>query len=55
MRAFLSATARGFEFAAAHPETAAEQLLAEVAEDTQDAPLPTPLEPELVRRAQVGG
>jgi ABC-type nitrate/sulfonate/bicarbonate transport system substrate-binding protein len=54
VRSFLAASARGFEFAAQHPEEAAELLLAEVAKDVEASgkPLPTPLDPSVVQESQ---
>ncbi|KAL2918048.1 hypothetical protein HK105_202462 [Polyrhizophydium stewartii] len=46
---FLAATAKGFQFAAAHPDEAAAILVDLVAADTAALPLPTPLDPEMVR------
>ncbi|KXZ43661.1 hypothetical protein GPECTOR_83g273 [Gonium pectorale] len=52
VRSFLAATARAYEWAAAHPAEAAEVFLAAVAEEHAAAPLPKPLDPELVRQSQ---
>jgi len=53
VRAFLSATAQGFEFAAAHPEVAAEQFLSAVSKAYASCPLPEPLDKDMVKEAQV--
>ncbi|EFJ42027.1 hypothetical protein VOLCADRAFT_110035 [Volvox carteri f. nagariensis] len=52
VRAFLAATARAYEWAAANPGEAAEVMLAAVAEEHSTSPLPKPLDPELVRESQ---
>ena len=51
-KAFLQATAKGYEYAASHPEEAAEILCSEVAKDTSSQPLPTPLDPDMVLQSQ---
>ena len=51
-KAFLQATARGYEYAATHPEEAAKILCNEVAKDTASHPLPTPLDPDMVLQSQ---
>ncbi|KAF5842796.1 NMT1/THI5 like-domain-containing protein [Dunaliella salina] len=53
VRAFLSATAQGFEFAAAHPEAAADQFLDAVNKVYASTPLPEPLDRDMVKEAQV--
>jgi ABC-type nitrate/sulfonate/bicarbonate transport system substrate-binding protein len=54
---FLAATARGYEWGAAHPAEAAALLLAEVERDTAPAnggvPLPAPLKLDMLVKAQV--
>lgn len=52
VRAFLAATARGYAHAAAQPSDAARLLLEGVAAEFAAAPLPSPLDPELVSGAQ---
>jgi hypothetical protein len=55
VRAFLSATARGFKLAAAQPNLAADTLLEAVAADYVDNPLPGPAwVPDMVHESQVG-
>ena len=51
-KAFLQATAKGYEYAASHPEEAAKILCSEVARDTSSQPLPTPLDPDMVLQSQ---
>ncbi|KAF6254748.1 NMT1/THI5 like-domain-containing protein [Scenedesmus sp. NREL 46B-D3] len=56
VRSFLAATARGYEWAAAHPKEAAALLCAEVAADAAapgGAPLPEGLDPAMVEQSQV--
>jgi len=53
VRAFLTASAEGFQYAAAHPEAAAEQLLAAVNKEYTSCPLPEPLDLDMVKEAQV--
>ncbi len=53
VRAFLAATARAYEWAAANPTEAAETLLAAALAEHSDAPLPKPLDPEVVKESQV--
>jgi len=53
VRAFLAASAKGFEFAAAQPEAAAEQLVQAVEKMYAGSPLPEPLDKEMVKAAQV--
>ena len=43
---------RGFEYAAAHPDEAAKILCSAVARDTADAPLPEPLDLDMVKQSQ---
>ncbi|GLC40077.1 hypothetical protein PLESTM_000989800 [Pleodorina starrii] len=52
VRSFLAATARAYEWAAAHPAEAAEALLAAVVAEHAAAPLPKPLDPEVVQESQ---
>lgn len=52
VRAFLAATARAYEWAAAHPAPAAACFLEAVAAEHADSPLAKPLDPELVRESQ---
>ncbi|GLI71364.1 hypothetical protein VaNZ11_016553 [Volvox africanus] len=52
VRAFLSATARAYEWAAAHPAEAVEVLLEAVVSEHEQTPLPKPLDPEVVRESQ---
>lgn len=54
VKAFLAATARGYEYAAQNAAEAAQLLCAEVAADVAKAgkPLPEPLEPEMVAASQ---
>lgn len=54
VRAFLFATAKGYSYAAAHPEDAAAVLCAEVSADTAaTVPLPEPLDADMVKESQV--
>lgn len=53
VRAFLAATARAYEWAAAHPVPAAACFLEAVQAEHADSPLAKPLDPELVRESQV--
>lgn len=52
VRAFLDATARGYSWAAAHPDEAAALLVDAVAVATAGRPLPQPLEPRMVAASQ---
>ena len=52
MRAFLAATARGYEWAAQNPSEAAQILLRQVQQDFKDTPLPEPLDYEHVLQSQ---
>uniref|UniRef100_A0A7S0S6H2 Thiamine pyrimidine synthase n=1 Tax=Chlamydomonas leiostraca TaxID=1034604 RepID=A0A7S0S6H2_9CHLO len=52
VRAFMAASARGFEYAAAHPHEAAGALVGAVAAEYAAHPLPQPLDPEFVAKAQ---
>lgn len=58
VKPFLAATARGYEYAAAHPEEAAQLLCQQVAADYDAAkqpgavPLPEPLDPAMVAASQ---
>ena len=54
VRAFLAASAKGFEFAAANPGQAAELLLKGVEREYASSPLPSALGKEMVHEAQVG-
>lgn len=55
VRSFLAATARAYEWAAAHPAEAAELFLTAVAAEHAAQPaLPQPLDPEVVKESQVG-
>lgn len=49
---FLAATAKGYQLAAAHPHEAAELFLEAVAAEHADAPLPQPLDAEMVKESQ---
>ncbi|KAK9806673.1 hypothetical protein WJX73_006859 [Symbiochloris irregularis] len=49
---FLAATAKGFEWAAEHPDEAAEILIRQVQQDFKDTPLPEPLDPDMVQQSQ---
>lgn len=51
--AFLQATARGYKYAAEHPEEAAEMLCSLAASDYASNPLPTPLDSEMVKASQL--
>ena len=51
-KAFLQATAKGYEYAASHPEEAAQCLCQAVEKDTAEHPLPSPLDPEMVLQSQ---
>ncbi|KAI8926521.1 NMT1/THI5 like-domain-containing protein [Entophlyctis helioformis] len=48
VRRFLAATAKGYAFAAAHPDEAAKIFVDAVAADTAHSPLPTPLDAGMV-------
>lgn len=54
VKAFLAATAKGFEYAAQNPAEAAELLCQQVAADVAQAakPLPEPLDPAMVAASQ---
>ncbi|KAG2441969.1 hypothetical protein HYH02_009763 [Chlamydomonas schloesseri] len=53
VRSFLAATARAYEWAAAHPAEAAEMFLTAVAAEHVGQPdLPQPLDPEVVKESQ---
>lgn len=52
VKKLLHCAARGYQFAASHPQEAAQILLEEVARDTAQCPLPTPLDPKLVVASQ---
>lgn len=51
-RSFLQATAKGFEWAASHPDEAAQLLVQAVAKDTKADPLPEPLDLDMVKESQ---
>lgn len=52
-RDFMHVTKEGFEWAANNPDAAAEILCLEVAKDYAHAPLPTPLDADMVAESQV--
>mmetsp|Transcript_19098 Transcript_19098/g.32768 ORF Transcript_19098/g.32768 Transcript_19098/m.32768 type:complete len:348 (-) Transcript_19098:373-1416(-) len=52
VRAFLDATARGYAFAAQHPQETASIMYKAVLEDTAQNPLPTPLDLNMLTKAQ---
>eukprot|EP00884_Botryococcus_braunii_P002766 jgi/Botrbrau1/12490/Bobra.0169s0037.1 len=53
VQAFLEATAEGFKYAAEHPEEAADILCSLATSEAADKPLPTPLDPEMVKASQL--
>lgn len=53
VKAFLAASAKGFEFAAAQPEAAAELFLQACEKEYAASPLPEPLDRQMVTEAQV--
>ncbi len=52
VRAFLQATTEGFQYAAAHPEEAADLFYDLATAESAALPLPTPLERDMVRASQ---
>ena len=51
-KAFLAATARGYEWAAENPREAAQILVQQVQQDFRDTPLPEPLDAAMVEQSQ---
>lgn len=51
-KTFLAATAQGYKWAALNPTDAAQILLKQVHQDYKDAPLPTPLDADMLQQSQ---